>query len=473
MIRICYFSGAIALLFSVIAAIAAEGNPTPAKTLRDRVSPSMYAVQYTWAYEFGRIDFVTCGVVVRDDGLMMIPLSAVGTGLPDSQLVDVKIIVPSKENDEVEIDAIFQGRDERTELAFVKPRESGREWKPITFEEVPIEVGDEVTSIGMLPKDAGYSTYFQRGVIAARLRGEHPAWLVTGGGVGAVGAPVFNADGQAIGVVMGQMPQQPFLHTSNERRNQSIVTLAAVNIPPALFTPTSDFMLSLTDPPTPEKPVALPWIGTPQLTGLEKDVAEAFGLQDQPAIEIGDVIKDSPAERAGLKVGQKIVKLNGKPLERGDNPEELPSIFGRTLRQMPIGTEITLSVLTEKDQPLTEVKVTLEQRPKDQRELRRFWAEDLGFSTRDVSFQDTYSRKQPANMEGVVVALTKREGAAAAARLEMGDIVTTLNGESVKDLDQFEAAYKALRSDKPREPVVVVVLKPDATTQTIKIEPPQ
>jgi len=330
-----------------------------------------------------------------------------------------------------------------------------------------------VASIGMLPKDAGYGTYFQQGIIGAKLRGEQPAWLVTDGGVGAIGAAVFNADGKAIGLVMGQMPQQPFLHTSSDRRNQAINTLAAVNVSPCLFVPTKDFELSLKTPPTPQQPIKLPWIGTPQLTGLEKDVSEAFGLQNQPAIEIGDVIKDSPADRAGLKVGQKIVKLNGQPLERGDNPEELPVILGRNLRKLPIGTEITLSIFTEKDKPLQDVKIKLEERPKNQRELRRFWAEDLGFSARDVSFEDTYARKQAADFKGVVVAILKREGAAAAARLEIGDIITALNGTEVKNLDQFEAAYKALRKDKPKEPIVLVVLKPDATTQTIKIEAPQ
>ena len=117
--------------------------------------------------------------------------------------------------------------------------------------------------------------------------------------------------------------------------------------------------------------------------------------------------------------------------------------------------------------------MTLEERPKNQRELRRFWADDLGFSTRDIAFEDTYSRKQAADLKGVVVALLKREGSAAAARLEMGDIITSLNGNLVTNLDQFEADYKALRKDKSKEPIVLVVLKPDATTQTIKIEPPQ
>lgn len=466
----CQFVGVL-FAFIAMSAAALAVPPKQAKEIHDRAAESLVAVQYTWAYEFGRVDFVLPGVVVRDDGLIALPLQGIGTAVPDTQLVDFKIIIPHKDKDQEELDAVFQGRDERTQLAFVKPRETGRTWKALAFEDAPIEVGDETVSIAMLTKDAGYSTYFIEGRIAAKLRGEQPTILASA--LGAIGAPVFNADGKAIGLVCQQVPQQPFLYTSNERRNQAINTLASIQLPPTLFVPTSDFSISLKDPPTAEKPLKMPWIGTPGLTGLEKDVAEAFGLENQPAIEIGDIIPGSPAEKAGLKVGQKIVKLNGQALERGDQPEELPLIFARNVRRLPVDSEITLSVLTEKDKPLQDVKLKLEERPKRQHEMRRFWADDLGFSTRDVVFDDTYSRKQPADLAGVVVALVKREGAAGAARLENGDIITSLNGEAVKNLEEFEKSYQTLRKDKPKEPIVLVVLKFDATTQTVKIEPPQ
>lgn len=451
----------------------ADQAPEAIRALHERVSPSLVAVEYTWAYEFGRIEFVCPGIVVRDDGLVMTPLAVIGPLIPDVQLVDFKIIIPSREKDEEEIDAVFQGRDERTQQAFILPKDTGRKWAAVQFEEISPKLGDTVASIGMLPKDAGYTTYYAQGTVAGFLRGEQPAWLVTNGGLAACGGPVFNTDGKAIGVIMPQPPQQVFLSTSSERRNQQINTLAPINVPPCLFQPTSDFIQGLKDPPTPDKPIRLPWLGIPGLTGLEKDVAEAFGLENQPAIEVGDVIPGTPADKAGLKVGMKIVKLNGQPLERGDQPEELPVILSRNIRKMSPGTEITLSVLTEKGQPLQDIKVSLEQRPKRPHEFRRFWAEDLAFSVRDISFEDAYARKQPSDMKGVVVAIVKREGPAAAARLEIGDIITSLNGVEVADSRQFEADFKSLRKDKPREAAVLVVLKPDATTKTVKIEPPQ
>jgi serine protease Do len=467
----------IAVLLLLAASLTARARdvaaPIDPAELHRRVSPALVAVQYTWAYEFGRIEFVGPGVVVREDGLVMIPLPYVGSGMPDEQLVEWKIIVPSRDADPEELDAVFQGRDERSSTAFVKPRETGRTWTPVVFEEVDVEIGEPVWSIGMLPRDAGYTTYLARGMAGARLRGEVPAVLVTEGGLAAAGGPVFNAAGTAIGVVLPQSQQQVFLHTSSADPRRQPNTLAAVNVPPALFAPTREFALSLKAPPTPEAPIRLPWIGTPQLTGLARDVAEAFGLANRPAIEIGDVMPQSPAEKAGLKVGMKIVKFNGEPLERGDLPEELPQILSRHIRRLPVGSEVTFGVVTEKDKPLEEIRVTLEQRPKRANEVRRFWADDLGFSAREIVLEDAYTRNQPPDIKGVVVGIVKRESSAAAANLDIGDVITSLNGVPVTDLAQFETAFQSFRKERPREPLVLVVMKPDATTSTVRVEPPQ
>ena len=141
--------------------------------------------------------------------------------------------------------------------------------------------------------------------------------LVNGGGLAAVGSPVFNLDGKAVGVVMYQQGQPLLL---NDRR----AALTSITSPPKLFVPARDFLLTMQDPPTPQKAVELPWLGAPELKGLTKEVAEALNLKNQPAIQVEYVIPDAPAAKAGLKQGDIILKFNGKPLERGDEDTELP-----------------------------------------------------------------------------------------------------------------------------------------------------
>src|SRR3954451_19782571 len=114
----------IALLFGpLLAASAARADDAArTKTLYDQGTPSLVAVQYTWEYEFGKADFVGAGVVVSDDGLVMMPIAVISPGIPEAQLTDFKIIVPHVDRDDEEIDATFEGRDERNQIVFVKAK---------------------------------------------------------------------------------------------------------------------------------------------------------------------------------------------------------------------------------------------------------------------------------------------------------------------------------------------------------------
>ena len=96
--------------------------------------------------------------------------------------------------------------------------------------------------------------------------------LVMGGGLANTGAPVFNHVGKAVGWVNYYSGQQFLLHTTLARRGDQtdIDPMEAVVTPPRLFVPTKEFMLSLNDPPVAGEPLKLAWLGTPNLSGLNK-----------------------------------------------------------------------------------------------------------------------------------------------------------------------------------------------------------
>jgi serine protease Do len=382
--------------------------------------------------------------------------------VPDEQMKDFKIIL--HDDDLTELDAAFQGRDERTGVAFVKVKES-RSWTPLKFRDAPLNVADRVYSVGLMPKDAAYKPYLTSTSVAALLRGPVPQILVNAEGLGPIGSPVFNSDGEAVGLVNTQSDQSPIL---NDPRNPN----AAVNDPPRYFTPARDFLLSLGDPPVAGSPIRMPSVGIASLSGLKKEVAEYFGIKDQPAVQIGDVIPNFPADKAGLKSGDVIVKTNGQPLERGDQPEETPLIMTRKLARLKVGDTVTFSILRGKGTPLQDIKVTLQERPKPANKAPRFWAEDLGFSTRELVFEDTYVRRLPADTKGVMVVLVKPSSSAQTAKLAPGDLVTRMNQNAVESLDQFKKDYEQFRKEKPKEAVVLEVLR-GVNTQVIRIEPPQ
>src|SRR6478672_3946826 len=101
----------------------AEMTPEQARKLYEKVSPAFVAVQYVWETELGRREIVGAGVIVNEEGLVMIPLSLVHPQIPDKQLKEFKVIVPSQAKDPEELDAEFVGRDERNNVAFVRAKE--------------------------------------------------------------------------------------------------------------------------------------------------------------------------------------------------------------------------------------------------------------------------------------------------------------------------------------------------------------
>ena len=454
---------AFTLLLLTAAAVSAGVSPEAAQELYGRVTPSLVAVQYVFQNELGRHEFTGAGVIVGDDGLVMASMTMFPLQFADDQMKEFKILVPRENDEPQELEAIFQGRDERTNTAFLKTKEP-QKWKSLHFEESPVKIGETILSVGMLPKSANYKTYFTESAVSATLRGEVPQVLVTAGGLAAMGSPVFNTDGKAVGVV-SPYAQSPLL---NEPRQE----LMSVLNPPKLYIPTRDFEISLSDPPTPEHPIHLPWLGVSRLTGVTKDVADLMGLGSQPAIQVGDVIQDAPADKAGLKPGDIIVKLNGKPLERGDEPSELPGILTRTLGRMKSGSSVTLSVLRDKDQPLKEIPVTLGTQPKRPNEAKHWFADDLGFAARELVFADTYAMHLPADQKGVLVSLLRPQAAAQTGGLKMNDVITKLDNEPVTDLDQFEKTYKQIRKDKPKQAIVMEVRRGDRE-DTVRIEAPQ
>src|SRR5690242_9247597 len=153
----------------------ADVGPDAAEKLYERVSPSLVVVRYTWEGEMGRREMAGTGIVVGKDGLVMTSGSLFDIRtyrIPDEQLKEFKILIPSQDKDPEELDAEFLGRDDRTSMGFVKAKSpkkgddaadadsdkpaAKREWKPLKFEEHAVRIGEPILSIGLLPKAAAY-----------------------------------------------------------------------------------------------------------------------------------------------------------------------------------------------------------------------------------------------------------------------------------------------------------------------------
>jgi serine protease Do len=456
----------IVVVLALTSATALADESADVRKAYDQVKPSLVAVKYTWASELGSQELTAAGVIVSDDGLVAFPIGIVTpTLIPAEQMQKFKIVVPSENSDETEIDATLEGRDERTSLAFVRPN-SPQKWKAIKFSDHVPQTGDRLYSVGLLPKGAGYRAMVTTAIMSTKLRGPMPQLLVSGQLAG-TGAVVLDAEGRAIGLVHARGLTDALLDNPESPEDLPMVTN-----PPRLFIPAYDFISGIENPPSAGKPIVIPWIGC-EMKGLEKEDAEYFGLTNVPAVQIGDLIPDSPAAKGGLNKEDVITQINGKPIERGDLPEELPEIITRQITRMHVGDKVTFTVIQNKGDTPKQVTVTLEPRPKEPQEVKRFYARDLGFVAREVTFVDTYRRHAAASTAGVVVALLRPQAAAQAAHLGMNDLVTQMNGKPVDNLDEFKKDYLDFRKNRPNDPLVLEVTRLDGKQQTISIRPPQ
>jgi len=458
-------------------------TPQVADKIYSEVRQSLVAVQYTFASELGSTDYTGQGVVVSDDGLVMTSMSLFPLGIPNAQMQNFKIIIPGDE--ETEIEALFEGRDERTNVAFIRakppvpPATSSatqpaaadaqpRHWKPLTFVENPPQAGDHVYSVGLLPQSVGFHAFIAESTVCAAFRGPVPQILVSAGGLTTTASPVLNTRGQAIGLANAQVTQANLLLADKAN------PLGALASPPRLFVPSRDFLQSLADTPSAASPLKLPWLGVTQVTGLKKEMLEYYNLKGQTAVQIGEVIADGAAAKAGIKNGDIIVKLNGQSLERGDEPDEAAAIMLRKLGRLKVGAQVSFAIRssTQRRDSTHNVTVTLMDRPKMAHEAIRAYFDDLGFAVRELVFNDTYARKIPVDSKGVLVSLVKPSSSAQSGHLAGGDLVTQINKTPVADLDHFKKLYTDFRKANPKEAVVLEVLR-GVNTEVVRIEPPQ
>jgi serine protease Do len=168
-----------------------------------------------------------------------------------------------------------------------------------------------------------------------------------------------------------------------------------------------------------------------QITALTPDLAKQFKVPDTAGALVEDVSSGGPAEKAGIKNGDVIRKLNGQVV--GDSGQLTAAVTN-----LNPGAEATLDVLRD-GQPMT-IKVTLGERPSNlstsaggggvqQGALRGISVQNLTPSVRD-------QLGLPPNVNGVVVAEID-PNSPAAQTLQEGDVIESINRTAIHNVGDF------------------------------------
>ena len=191
---------------------------------------------------------------------------------------------------------------------------------------------------------------------------------------------------------------------------------------------------------------------------VTEKIRQALKLQEGNGVLVSEVLTNTPAEKAGLQVGDVIVEVNGEPVK---GVEEFRNLIAGTKPQTAVELKIIREgrILTKKA-VLTEFpEETLIQAPGSKEKGR------LGLEVADLSLEE---QKQAGVTGGVKVMEIVPNSPADEAGIQRGDIILKIGGKDIKGKADFEESAKML--DAAKEPILFY-LKRNGQPMFVAIEP--
>lgn len=169
-----------------------------------------------------------------------------------------------------------------------------------------------------------------------------------------------------------------------------------------------------------------------QAQDLTPELASAFNIKGQPeGAVVVKVIKDSPADKAGLKLGDIVIRMNGRPVH---SAEDLRNGIGL----LRVGTRVNLVVLRDSHQKSITAVVS-------ESHVAHLPGKILHTRLSGALLGDiAESSNLYGRIEGIEVLKIKSHSPAVATGLRKGDIITSINRNPVPDI----ATARKLRTRK-------------------------
>lgn len=327
-------------------------------------------------------------------------------------------------NDRREIDATVVGSDARTDVALLKV--NGSNFPALATGNVDqLKVGQPVLAIG---SPFGFDYSASAGIVSAKSRnmmGETSVPFIQTDvalNPGNSGGPLFNQQGQVVGV--------------NSRIFSGTGGYMGLS-----FSIPIDVAMDVADQLKKNGKVTRSYLGV-MLQDIDRNLAEAYKLPKPEGSLITQVSPGSPADKAGFRAGDVIMKYNGTPISR---TSELLNYLNRTQPNQNIQLEvlrddkakvITATLTTAPDDTPAKVNNTTAAKPQK--------GPVLGVAIRGLSAQE----KNQLNIKGgVLIQDVVRGGLAAQSNIQPGDVVTQINGTKVNEPNDFITVVSELKKN--------------------------
>ncbi|WP_127477189.1 DegQ family serine endoprotease [Sulfurivermis fontis] len=345
--------------------------------------------------------------------------------LTNNHVVDGADEILVRLNDRRELVAKVIGADKRSDLALLKVEASGL--PVVKFGQGDqIKVGEWVMAIG---SPFGFDHSVSVGVVSALGRSlpseSYVPFIQTDVAInpGNSGGPLFNLDGEVIGI-----------NSQIYSRTGGFMGLSfAIPVDVAL-----DVVAQIKD----KGYVSRGWLGV-LIQDVTRELAESFGMKRPAGALVAKVLKDGPAAKAGIAVGDVIIEFGGKNI---DASSDLPPVVGRS----PVGADSRVVVIRDGKRKTLTVRV--EELPKDEELTLAEGKPGLSSDNRlNLTVTDlTAEQRKELGLEqrhGVLVQGVE-PGPAQEAGVRRGDVLLKLNNVDVDNVAHFNKLVRDLPAGK-------------------------
>jgi serine protease Do len=336
-------------------------------------------------------------------------------------------------NDGKEIDATVVGTDVQTDLAILKIEGKNYPFLKLGNSDA-MDIGEWVVAIGSpFQLEASLTV----GVVSAKGRQnlritDLEDFIQTDAAInpGNSGGPLLNLDSEVIGI------------------NTAIVSRSGGYMGIGFAIPSNmakNVMTQIID----KGSVSRGYMGV-SLQPIDKGIAEAFGMDKAEGALVSEVVKDSPADKAGLKQGDVILELNGTTVK---------SVAGlrNDISLMEPGKKIVLKV-NRKGQTLT-IPITLGTASSAMVASSNVY-QKLGIEVETLTPERSKQMGLSTFDEGVVITKVKPGSPSALAGLRPGFIILAINHKKVSTITEFNDSLADLEVKKR---VLILVRHGNAT----------
>ncbi len=322
----------------------------------------------------------------------------------DAESIQVKL-----SNDKV-YDAKVVGGDQKTDIAVIKISAADLP-AAVLGDSDKLDVGQWAIAIG---NPFGLDRTMTVGVISATGRSNmgietYENFIQTDASInpGNSGGPLLNVYGEVIGI-----------NTAIVAAGQGIGFAIPINMAKPIFSQLIQ-----------KGSVSRGYMGV-TIQPVTEELAQSFGLKQARGALINDIIKGSPADKAGIRQGDVITALNGTEVKD-------PSHLQRLVAEAGIGKAVKVVVFRDgKTMDLNLTLASADTAPKAQRDPRSREpggeADLLGLVVEDSEQGD-----------GVVVVDTARGGAAAEAGIRRGDLIVSINRKRISTSADYARAIRS------------------------------